>query len=87
MADVNERILGVKACALGDYVRLAISDNGRGIPNGDLLNVFKPFFTTKGDRGTGLGLFITEQIIREHRGRIGIQSENPGTTFIISLPL
>jgi two-component system NtrC family sensor kinase len=87
MADVNPRLLGVKACVLADNLRIAISDNGTGIPSSDLPNVFKPFFTTKGDHGTGLGLFITQQVIREHRGRIEIQNENPGTTFIISLPL
>jgi signal transduction histidine kinase len=87
MTNVTPRILGIKACVAANHVRIAISDNGTGIPNSDLPNVFKPFFTTKGDRGTGLGLFITEQMIHEHRGRIEIQSENPGTTFIISLPL
>ena len=87
MTDINSRILGIKACVVANHVRIAISDNGTGIPNSDLPNVFKPFFTTKGDRGTGLGLFITEQVIHAHRGRIEIQSENPGTTFIISLPL
>lgn len=65
---------------------LLISDNGIGISAKDKLMLGTPFFTTK-DKGTGLGLSICYQIIKEHRGRIEIESKlNQGTSFTIFLP-
>lgn len=62
-------------------------DTGHGIPKENYVNLFKPFFSTKKD-GTGLGLTISKQIIKEHNGSIELESEvNKGTTFIIRLPL
>ena len=49
--------------------------------------IFNPFFTTKGESGTGLGLYITKQVIDEQGGTIDVQSSDRGTTFLISLPL
>ena len=67
-------------------VRLAIADNGSGIPPENIDRLFEPFFTTKPD-GTGLGLAITRRIIQEHHGAITVQSElNKGTTFSLTLP-
>ena len=69
------------------YFKIYISDSGRGIAKGDLKHVFDPFFSTK-DEGTGLGLSVTHQIIKNHKGIIEVQSEiGKGTTFILSLPL
>jgi len=69
------------------YFKIYISDSGRGIAKEDLKHVFDPFFTTK-DEGTGLGLSVTHQIIKNHKGTIEVQSEiGKGTTFVISLPL
>ncbi len=68
--------------------RLSIefSDTGSGVAEGDLKNLFKPFFSTKED-GTGLGLAIVKQIIKEHNGTIEVASKpNQGTTFLINLP-
>lgn len=66
---------------------IIISDNGKGIPEKEKSMIGTPFFTTK-DKGTGLGLSICYQIIREHGGRITLESqEREGTTFIIALPL
>ena len=49
--------------------------------------VFKRFFTTKGSRGTGLGMMITEKIVRSHGGRVHIaSSEGEGSTVVISIP-
>jgi two-component system NtrC family sensor kinase len=71
------------------FVTLDIKDDGVGIPEEDLENIFDPFYTTKtGEKGgVGLGLSIARQIIRAHHGRIRIQSEiGKGTTVSIRLP-
>jgi two-component system NtrC family sensor kinase len=63
-------------------------DTGRGISEEDLKNIFKPFFTTKAvGKGTGLGLYISHEIIRRHGGDINVRSEEgKGTVFSIELP-
>ncbi len=64
-----------------------ISDTGPGIKQEHLNDVFTPFFTTK-DRGVGLGLALSYQIVQEHLGMIRVESqENEGTTFSVYLPL
>jgi signal transduction histidine kinase len=68
-------------------VLTVISDTGGGIKPEDLQEIFHPFFTTK-EGGTGLGLFITHEIITRHQGRVEPQSEiGRGTTFRVWLPL
>ena len=57
-----------------DYVLLAVTDNGSGIKPENLSHIFEPFFTTKKDVGTGLGLWISKQIIERHGGTIAIES-------------
>jgi len=65
---------------------IKISDNGKGIAKEDLEKIGTPFFTTK-QKGTGLGLNICYGIIKEHNGRIEVESElGKGTTFTIILP-
>jgi two-component system nitrogen regulation sensor histidine kinase GlnL len=64
-----------------------ISDTGCGIKQDQLNDIFTPFFTTK-DKGVGLGLALSYQIIQEHLGTIRVESqENEGTTFSVYLPL
>ena len=72
-----------------DVVRIEIQDTGCGISAEGLRNVFKPLYSTKGDRGgTGLGMWIAQQIINEHRGQIDIRSKpGVGTTIYIELPI
>ncbi|MFH1944664.1 MAG: ATP-binding protein [Acidobacteriota bacterium] len=72
-----------------DHVDVRIRDNGTGIKRQHLPHIFDPFFTTKGiGKGTGLGLSISYAIIKEHEGRITVESElGKGTLFIISIPL
>ena len=69
-------------------LRVLISDNGCGIRPEHLERLFEPFFTTKDrSKGTGLGLYISYNIIEQHRGSIQVESEvGKGTTFIITLP-
>ena len=73
-----------------DYVKCEITDNGVGISETDISNIFNPFFTTKPvGIGTGLGLSISHDIIvNKHSGYIEVNSNlGEGTTFIISLPI
>ena len=68
-------------------VSLKFSDNGGGIPSEHMEKIFEPFFTTR-VKGTGLGLAITKQIIEQHHGKIGIESEmGQGTTVEVRLPV
>ncbi|MFW5845616.1 MAG: hybrid sensor histidine kinase/response regulator, partial [Planctomycetota bacterium] len=67
--------------------RIAISDNGTGMDRDSLKQIFTPFYSTKGQRGTGLGLAVARKIIDEHGGRIDVASEpGSGATFTIHLP-
>ncbi|MBU1318020.1 MAG: hypothetical protein KKG33_12940 [candidate division Zixibacteria bacterium] len=73
----------------GLHLSISIHDSGKGIPEKDLVSIFKPFFTTrKGTSGTGLGLAVCESIIRRHKGTI-TASNHPdgGADFIIRLPI
>lgn len=67
-------------------LRLMIADHGVGIEEEDLEKVFQPYFTTK-EAGIGLGLAITDRIVREHGGEIRVESvKGKGTTFCLLLP-
>jgi signal transduction histidine kinase len=70
-------------------VRLDVSDDGPGIPEAIRGKIFDPFFTTKPQGvGTGLGLWITYNVIREHHGRIDLETEpGKGTTFAVTIPV
>jgi PAS domain S-box-containing protein len=71
----------------GECVRLTIADNGCGIRTENLKRIFEPFFTTKESVGTGLGLWVTEQIIRKYNGSIRVRSQaGKGTVFSLSIP-
>ena len=74
---------------LEDCVRVQIKDNGGGIPDDVLEKIFNPFFTTKPTgEGTGLGLAMCNDIIRQHGGTIRVEVEpGEGTNMIIDLPL
>ncbi len=70
-------------------IKFSITDTGSGIPEKDLPNIFKPFYSTKDyGKGTGLGLAITNKVIKEHGGSISVRSRlEKGTTFTIQFPL
>jgi len=72
-------------------VRVVIADNGYGIPPEHRSKLFQPLFTTKGEQGTGLGLWVTEGIVRKHQGSIRFRSTTrfgqSGTSFSVFLPL
>src|SRR5580692_1237022 len=71
----------------GPNAVVEVTDNGRGIAPENLPNIFRPFYTTKGE-GTGLGLSLARRIIEDHQGRIDVTSTvGKGTTFAVVLPL
>ncbi len=80
--------IAVSTKRLNDAVEIKFIDNGTGIAEEDLQKIFEPFYTTKKDGGTGLGLPVCYGIIRSHNGTISA-SNNPegGATFTIKLPL
>ncbi len=69
------------------FVHIVVADEGEGIPAKDLAHIFEPFFTTR-EKGMGLGLTISQRIVKAHEGSIEVKS-NPGkgTTTIIYLPI
>lgn len=77
----------VKATQDPTSTQIVIEDNGIGIPKSQLTTIFSLFESTKGNRGTGLGLPVSQKIVREHGGEISVSSiVDQGTTFTISLP-
>lgn len=77
---------GITGDGLNEFI--TISDTGCGIPEENLAKIFDPFFSTKENRGTGLGLSVSYGIIHNHRGDISVKSVvGVGTTFIIELPI
>ncbi len=76
-------------CAATDAggVKVQVSDNGKGMSEEVRKHIFEPFYSTKKDKGTGLGMFITYGIVRRLGGGIDVESEEGrGTTFTITLP-
>ena len=84
LAVLTENHIGENGCRC---LRVHIRDTGPGIAPENLARLFAPFFTTKKE-GTGLGLTISERIVREHQGSIQVKSDKAGgTTFTFSLAL
>lgn len=72
------------------YVHVEVEDFGSGIQPADQERIFEPFFTTKSDVGTGLGLWVTKELVEKHGGSIGFRSNcqngSSGTCFSVILP-
>ncbi|MBW1863688.1 MAG: response regulator [Deltaproteobacteria bacterium] len=87
-ADIGEK--DTLALENGKYVKISIEDQGPGIPEGDLSKIFDPYFSTKEmgtHKGMGLGLAISDSIVKQHDGLITVKSElGTGTTLSIYLP-
>jgi signal transduction histidine kinase len=80
-------VIRVEISLLKSDAAITVVDTGRGIAPEHLPNIFRPFYTTKGN-GTGLGLSLARRIAEEHHGRIEVTSEvGKGTKFLVVLPL
>jgi len=86
--DMAHPVLSISGRCHGDQLVLVVRDNGPGIRNEDILKVFDPFFTTKPvGKGTGLGLWVSWSIIRDHGGAMEVaNSPDGGAAFTIVLP-
>ncbi|HEX3150618.1 MAG TPA: ATP-binding protein [Gemmataceae bacterium] len=72
----------------GQWVRIVVLDHGPGIPAEKVADIFRPFVSSKGSRGTGLGLPVSRKIFREHGGDIVVESKiGKGSKFIMRLPM
>ena len=70
-----------------EVINISVADSGCGIPKPMLQTMFEPFVTTKGERGTGLGLWIVKGIVENHGGKLRVRSKvGEGTVFNIALP-
>ncbi len=86
-AMTRDGVLTLETGRTSESVWVSISDSGTGIPAEQLKRIFEPFYTTK-KKGSGLGLMIVQRIVRDHGGRVDLESHvDQGTTFRISLPL
>jgi GAF domain-containing protein/signal transduction histidine kinase len=80
--------ISVKANKINEEIEISIKDNGKGISDAEKANIFQRYPTTKRKIGTGLGLYLSKQIIDAHHGRIWFETEvGKGTTFYFALPI
>ncbi|MTJ93371.1 MAG: sensor histidine kinase [Desulfovibrio sp.] len=84
----EERFVKISCQGQGRYMLVSVEDNGKGMSPDVLRHIFEPFYSTKKDKGTGLGMFITYGIVRKLGGEIHVQSEEGrGSIVRITLPL
>jgi signal transduction histidine kinase len=77
----------VRKSRLRETIIVSVADSGCGIPGSIVRTMFEPFVTTKGERGTGLGLWIVKGIVENHGGKLRVRSKvSKGTVFSIELP-
>ena len=88
-----KRQINIRVKDVGDFIQIEIEDNGKGIAQKDLANIFERFYRvdkshSKEIGGTGLGLAITRSAVTMHHGTIQVASkEGEGTTFTVRIPL
>jgi len=88
-SDIAEKVIRIQTKVIGESVILSISDNGIGIPNDIIDDIFHPFFTTKSsENGTGLGLSVSFGIAKAHNGILSVETnQGSGTKFTLTIPL
>lgn len=86
--NLSEKWIEVETVIENDFIKIQVTDSGRGIPEEIVNKIMNPFFTTKDvGKGTGLGLSISRRIINEHNGNLFYDSSSPNTRFVILLPI
>ena len=85
---IDDALTGTSDLPAGEYVMLSVSDNGSGIPGEYHKKIFDPFFTKKemGKSGTGLGLTVVRNTVRDHQGDVRVLSDEKGTRFELFFP-
>ncbi|MCP4692353.1 MAG: PAS domain S-box protein, partial [Desulfobacterales bacterium] len=85
---LNEPLTGYEDIPAGEYVLLTVSDTGGGVSREDMGRIFEPFYTRKamGRTGTGLGLAVVWNIVRDHGGRIDARADEGGMRFELYFP-
>ena len=86
---IDKPLKGYDDVDIGEYVVLSVSDDGSGISSDDLERIFEPFYTKKvmGRSGTGLGLAVAWNVVQDHKGYIGVTTDENGTTFELFFPI
>lgn len=90
----SQKFIVIKILKKKNHISIKFQDNGKGIKKGDIKKVFEPYFTTKGENGTGIGLFMSYRIIKSFGGDIKVKNsffkydnkKYEGALFIITLP-
>lgn len=87
---LDHPVAGYDSIIEGEYIKIAVDDDGSGISSEDLPHIFEPFYTKKvmGRSGSGLGMAVVWGTVKDHNGYIDVKSaKGSGTTFIIYLPV
>jgi two-component system, NtrC family, sensor kinase len=85
---IRTRHLKRRTDGMQPVIRITIADTGVGIPPDLIHTIFEPFVTTKGEKGTGLGLWIVKGIVGNHGGKLKVHSRpGKGTVFGLTLPV
>ena len=85
---LDQPLNGYQDICAGEYAVLSVTDNGTGIPGEDLERIFEPFYARKvmGRSGTGLGLTVVWNTVRDHGGYLDVESGESGTRFTLYFP-
>lgn len=88
LVDKEEKGLPAEDLSRGPWIKITVSDNGRGITENYMKHIFEPFYTTKArGQGTGLGLAISQEIVNNHHGHITVESKvDEGSVFTVYFP-
>ena len=85
-ATLNRRIM-VNVVKEHDMAKITVEDNGGGIKKDIIGRIFQRGFSTKGSKGSGVGLFITKRLVEKNRGEISVCNTNDGCRFTVCLPI